>query len=140
MAGFFCLALSTAITVLPASCQVSEAENLRILPKPGERIPLDADHYFVYGFDKAPKLGTAIMKVEIFAPNGNHDTTFLVKGDADMPAMRGAHSTGDKQFSVSRKGIYLLPVPIAMPGEWEIKFTFEKDGKAVFHGAYRFEV
>jgi hypothetical protein len=115
-------------------------ENYKLLPKSGERVPLDADHYFVYGFDKAPKLGTAIMRVEIFARNGTRDTTFVVRGDVDMPSMRGAHSIGSKQFSLSKKGVYLLPVPIAMPGEWEFRFTFEKDGTAVFHGAHRFEV
>ena len=134
-----CLVLSAA-TAPAAFCQASEASNSGFLPRPGEKVPLDPDHYFVYGFDKTPKLGTAIMKVEIFARNGDRDTTFVVKGDVDMPSMRGAHSTGDKQFSVSKKRVYLLPVPIAMPGEWEFKLTFEKDGKAVFHGVYRFEV
>jgi hypothetical protein len=140
VAGFLCLALRTVITVPGAFCQAGEAETSKILPKSGERVPLDPDHYIVYGFDKAPKLGTAIMKVEIFARNGSHDTTFVVKGDVDMPSMRGAHTAGDKRFSVSKKGVYLLPVTIAMPGEWELKFTFEKDGKAVFHGTYRFVV
>lgn len=140
MAGVVCLALSPRDIVTGASCEESQNKEPDVLAQPGERVTLDAEHYFVYGFDKAPKLGTAIMRVEIFDRSGGHDTTFVVKGDVDMPSMRGAHSTGDKQFSVSKKGIYLLPVPIAMPGEWELKFTFEKDGKAVFHGVYRFEV
>lgn len=139
LAGVLCLVGPTS-QIPDAACQVGKADDYKSLPKPGEKIPLGADHYFVYGFDKAPKMGTAIMKLEIFARDGSHDTTFVVKGDADMPSMRGAHGTGNKQFSVSKKGVYLLPVPIAMPGEWELKFTFEKDGKAVFHGSYRFEV
>ena len=140
VAGVLCLGLSPRDIVTEVSCQESQKKDANVLSQPGERVVLDADHFFVYGFDKAPKLGTAIMKVEIFDRSGGHDTTFVVKGDVDMPSMRGAHSTGDKQFSVSKKGIYLLPVPTAMPGEWELKFTFEKDGKAVFQGAYRFEV
>ncbi len=140
VAGVLCLTLITVTSLPGAYCQTGEVENSKMLPKCGERVPLDPDHYFVYGFDEAPKLGTVIMKVEIFARNGSHDTTFVVKGDVDMPSMRRAHSTGDKKFSVSKKGIYLLPVPIAMPGGWEFKFTFEKNGKAVFQAAYRFEV
>lgn len=93
--GVLCLALITVMGVPGASCQVGEVENSKMLPKSGERVPLDPDHYFVYGFDKAPKLGTIIMKVEIFALKGSHDTTFVVKGNVDMPSMRGAHSTGD---------------------------------------------
>jgi hypothetical protein len=140
LAGILCLGLVFACFGQDAVSQVANPQESKQLPKPGEKVPLDADHYFIYGFDKAPKLGTAIMRVEIFATNGSRDTTFAVTGDVDMPSMKGAHSTGNKPFSLSKKGVYLLPVPIAMPGEWELKFTFEKDGKRVFQGSYRFEV
>jgi hypothetical protein len=128
---------SMALSVKAAG-QAVRAEDFKALPKPGDKVPLGADNYFVYGFDKTPKLGTAIMRVEIFTRNGRPDTTFVVKGDADMPSMRGAHKTGDKAFSLSEKGVYLLPVSIVMPGDWEFRFTFEKDGKAVLRGAYLF--
>jgi len=110
------------------------------LPKPGEKISLDASTYFTYGFTKRPKLGLPIMKVEIFNRDGKRDTSYIVSGDADMPSMRGAHSTGFKVFSISATGLYLLPVSITMPGDWEIKFTFVKKGKAVFRGAYLFSI
>ncbi|TWJ14057.1 hypothetical protein [Geobacter argillaceus] len=110
------------------------------LPKPGAKIPLDADHYFTYGFDKPPKIGMSIMRVEIFSRDGKHDTSFVVKGDADMPSMRGAHSTGDKDFALSAKGVYLLPVRIVMPGDWEVRFTFQKKGNTAFRGAYLFDI
>lgn len=110
------------------------------IPKPGEKIALDADYYFTYGFDKPPKLGMAIMRVEIFNRYGKRDTSFVVRGDADMPSMRGAHSSGDKDFSLSAKGVYLLPVRLVMPGDWEIRFTFVKKGKAVLRGAYLFDI
>jgi len=105
------------------------------LPKPGQKISLDSDYYFIYGFYKPPKLGMPIMKVEVFNRDGKRDTSFVVKGDADMPSMRGAHSSGDKDFSISKQGVYLLPIRLVMPGDWEIRFTFEKRGKAVFRGA-----
>jgi hypothetical protein len=54
--------------------------------------------------------------------------------------MRGAHSSGDQNFSLSAKGVYLLPVRVVMPGDWEITFTFLKDGKAVLRGAYLFDI
>jgi hypothetical protein len=82
----------------------------------------------------------AIMRVEIFSRDGKRDTSFVVKGDADMPSMRGAHSTGDKDFALSAKGVYLLPVRIVMPGDWEVRFTFLKNGKTLFRGAYLFDI
>jgi hypothetical protein len=110
------------------------------LPKPGEKVPLGADHYFTYGFAAQPKLGTAILRVEIFTRDGARDTSFVVKGDADMPSMRGAHATGDKEFSVSKKNVYLLPIQLVMPGDWEVRLTFLKSGAAVLRGAYLFDL
>lgn len=110
------------------------------LGKPGQKIPLDANHYFTFGFDKPPKLGMSIMRVEIFSRDGKRDTSFIVRGDADMPSMRGAHSNGEKEYSLSAKGLYLKPVRLVMPGDWEVTFTFEKNGKVVFRGAYLFDL
>ena len=129
-----------SLTLAHAATSSSAKRDYQLLPKPGEKIPIGATHYFIYGFTKPPKLGTAIMRVEIFTRNGARDTSFVVKGDADMPSMRGAHSTGDKDFSLSAKGVYLLPVRLVMPGDWEVVFTFVKDGKTAFRGAYLFDL
>jgi hypothetical protein len=110
------------------------------MPAPGKKVPLGDGYYLIYGFDKKPKLGTAIMKVEIFTANGKKDTSFEVKADAGMPSMKGAHETGDKTFALSKKGDYLLPIPIVMPGDWEVRFTFSKNGKVVLRGRYNFDV
>jgi hypothetical protein len=137
------LAFSPAVAALPfvdAAPPPGAKVVYHPLPKPGEKVTIDANHYFTYGFDKPPKIGVAILRVEVFTRDGNRDTSFVVKGDADMPSMRGAHSTGDKDFSLSAKGVYLLPVRLVMPGDWEIRFTFVKNGKALFHGAYLFDI
>ena len=143
-----CIPLAVRLSFLPAVATPPPADAASPaaqvvyppLPKPGEKMTIDADHYFIYGFDKPPKIGVAIMRVEIFTRDGKRDTSFVVKGDADMPSMRGAHSTGDKDFSLSAKGVYLLPVRLVMPGDWEIRFTFVKEGKVVFRGAYLFDL
>ncbi len=110
------------------------------LPRPGEKVVMDPEHYFTYGFNKPPKLGAAIMRVEIFSRGGKRDTSFIVKGDVDMPSMRGAHSSGAKDFSLSAKGVYLLPVQVVMPGDWEIRFSFVKSGKTLYRGSHRFDL
>jgi hypothetical protein len=127
-------------TAAASDAKVTDEEDCQKLAKPGEKVVLGADHYFIYGFNKPPKLGAAIMKVEIFTTAGEQDTSFVVKGDLDMPSMRGAHSTGERKFTLSKNGAYLLPSNIVMPGDWEFKFTFEKDGKPVFRGAYLFDI
>jgi hypothetical protein len=107
---------------------------------PGKKMPLGNDYYLVYGFDKKPKLGTVIMKVEIFGPQGAKDTSFEVTADAGMPSMKGAHETGERPFVLSKKGDYLLPINIVMPGDWEVRMTVSKEGKVVFRGSYQFDV
>lgn len=110
------------------------------MPPPGEKVPIGDGQYLVYGFDKAPKLGTSIMRVEIFNREGKRDTSLHVKADAGMPSMRGAHETGERAFQLSRKGIYLLPIPIVMPGEWEVRFTVSRGEAVIFRGGYTFDV
>jgi hypothetical protein len=120
------------------------AQKTAYLPmaEPGKRILIGNGNYFIYGFDKKPKLGTVIMKVEIFHANGEKDTSLKVFADAGMPSMGGknAHDTGDRGFALSRKGVYLLPINIVMPGDWEIRLTVVKDDKSVFIGRYDFDI
>jgi hypothetical protein len=111
-----------------------------LLTKPGKPIPLDAGHYFVFSFDKRPAMETIIVKVEVFTNDGRKDSSFEVLGDADMPSMRGAHARGEQPFKRSRKGDYLLPITFVMPGDWEVSFTFLKDGAVVFRGRYVFAI
>jgi hypothetical protein len=110
------------------------------LAAPGQKVAIGNGYYLIYGFDKKPKLGTIIMKVEIFNQNGNKDTSLEVMADAGMPSMRGAHETGDRPFVLSKKGDYLLPINIVMPGDWEIRVTVRKGGKGIFRARYNFEV
>ena len=80
------------------------------------------------------------MKVEVYTPDGKRDTSLEILADSGMPSMRGAHETGDQPFKLSRKGEYLLPINIVMPGDWEIRLTIKKDGKVIFRGSYKFDV
>jgi len=134
---FLGIAAPGSVSAAPVSPVKSDYQPL---PNPGKKVPLGTGHYFTFGFEKQPKLGKAIMKVEIFTLDGNRDRSFVVKGDVDMPSMRGAHSSGSKDFALSAKGLYLLPVQLVMPGDWEFRFAFEKNGKTVFHGAYLFDI
>jgi hypothetical protein len=110
------------------------------MPGPGKKVSIGNDYYLIYSFDKKPKLGTLIMKVEIFTQEGKKDTSAEVKAEAGMPSMKGAHETGEQPFKLSKKGDYLLPINIVMPGDWEIRLTLLKDGKVIFRGSYQFNV
>ena len=124
----------------PAASPVEQAPAYPAMPGPGKKIQLANGYYFIYGFDKKPKLGTVIIKVEIYSPQGKKDTALEAMADAGMPSMRGAHETGDRPFKLSKKGDYLLPIDIVMPGDWEIRLTLLKDRKVIFRGSYRFDV
>ena len=111
-----------------------------VMPQPGKKVQFGEGNYLIYKFDKQPKLGTVIIKVEIFNSKDKKDTSMGITGSAGMPSMSGAHDTGDLPFALSNKGTYLLPVNIVMPGEWEIKLTIKKAGKIIFRGSHRFDV
>jgi hypothetical protein len=137
--ALFYYALLTPLAI-SATIHAAEQGTFQALPGPGERIPLEGGSYFTYGFNNSPKVGTCIMRVEIFNKDGKRDTSYQVRGDSDMPSMRGAHSAGNQAFSLSKKGVFLLPVHIAMPGDWEVKLTFVKNGKTVLRGSYLFDI
>ena len=110
------------------------------MPGPGKKVPVGNDYYLIYGFDKKPKLGTVIIKVEVFTTQGKKDTSLEVMADAGMPSMKGAHDSGDRPLKLSNKGDYLLPISIVMPGDWEIRLTVLKEGKVIFRGSHHFDV
>jgi len=124
----------------PAASSAEQPLVYPSMPGPGKKVPIGSDYYLIYGFDKKPKLGTVIIKVEIFDKEGKKDTSFEVKADSGMPSMKGHHDTGDRPFKLSKRGDYLLPIDIVMPGDWEVRLTLLKDGKVIFRGSYQFDV
>jgi hypothetical protein len=110
------------------------------LPGPGKTCKIGDTYAFTYEFDKTPKMGMVIVKIKLFDKGGARTTELGTVGRADMPAMRGAHDSGDVAFKLNRKGDYLLPVNIVMPGEWEIRLVFSKGDEVVFRGVLKFDV
>lgn len=106
----------------------------------GEKLWIDRDHYIVGNLDKAAKIGNNIFIVEIFDKNHQRLVDYAVKGQSDMPSMRGAHDSGVKSFALSNKGKFLLPVAVVMPGDWAVHFTISKDDKVIFNGVFFFNV
>lgn len=108
--------------------------------KAGQKHWIGEAYYFVYNFDKRPQMGTIIMKIQVFTKDGKQDTSLEITGDTDMPSMKGAHSSGNQLFKMNKKGDYLLPVNVVMPGEWEVVLNFFKDKKPLYTGSVRFNV
>ncbi len=110
------------------------------LPKPGKKVVINGDYWFTFEFDKKPTMGTVIVKVQLHAADGSRVTSLDIKGDADMPSMKGAHAVVNRFFKLSKKGDYLMPVDIVMPGDWEIYLTFYDQGKVVYRGKHAFDI
>jgi hypothetical protein len=108
--------------------------------KAGQKTWIGEDYYFIYEFDKKPQMGTIIMKIQVFTKGGKQDSSMEITGSADMPSMKGAHSTGEQPFKLNKKGDYLLPVNVVMPGDWEVVLNFSKDKKPIYTGSVRFNV
>lgn len=109
------------------------------LPGYGKKAWIGQDYYFTYSFAKKPKMGPAVLKLQMFAKNGKKENGWEIAGKSGMPSMSGAHDA-EAAFKQNKKGDYLLPVNFVMPGEWEIKLTFKKDGKILYLGSFRLNV
>ncbi|MCX5785772.1 MAG: hypothetical protein NTX59_08775 [Elusimicrobia bacterium] len=105
----------------------------------GKKNLLPGGGWFTWKFDKKPVLGTLIIKVQVFSKEGKQEKSYVIIGECGMPAMRD-HDSGVKKFLLSKKGDYLLPVDVVMPGEWEVVIRVKKAGKEIYAGKVRFNV
>jgi len=126
--------------ILSASEALGADKNASPSLRAGEKYSIGETYYFVYNFDKKPQMGTIIIKVQVFTKEGRQDSSLEIAGGADMPSMRGAHSTGEQLFKLNKKGDYLLPINVVMPGEWEVVLNFWKDKRSIYTGSVRFNV
>jgi hypothetical protein len=110
------------------------------LAKSGKKCWIGEVNYFTWEFDKTPKMGTSILIVKLFDRDGKRVTDLQIAGRSDMPSMRGAHDSGEVAFKNNRAGDYLLPVNVVMPGDWEVRLTFSRNGIVIFRGRIAFDV
>ena len=137
MVIFFILVFFLAPSVF---AQAAKTVTYTALPKAGEKYYIGNEFYFTYQFDQKPKMGTSILKIEVFTKDGKKDTSLRIKGNTGMPSMRGAHDSEPVAFQLNKAGIYLMPVNIVMPGAWEVKLDFYNADKNIFSGSVRFSV
>src|SRR5512139_1985997 len=110
------------------------------LPKSGKKCWIGEVNYFTWEFDKTPKMGTAILIIKLYDKDGTQVSDLAITGQSDMPSMRGAHDSGQVAFKTNKAGNYLLPVNIVMPGDWEVRLTFSRNGIVIFRGRIAFDV
>jgi hypothetical protein len=115
-------------------------EEFSLLPGFGKTCRIGENYTFNYDFDKTPKMGTSILRIKLFDAKGRKATDLEIIGRYDMPSMQGAHASGDVAFKLNKKSVYLLPVNIVMPGEWEIRLVFLKDKSVIHRARFLFNV
>lgn len=142
---FIAVVFLSAILVVPFASagspetQGQNAPAFVTMPGPGEKIPIGNDLYMIYGFVEKPKMGPVIMKIQVLNDKGEKDRSVVVTSESGMPSMPSM-GTDHQAFRLSRKGDYLAPVSITMPGDWELKITVKRAGKIIYRGSYRFDV
>lgn len=115
-------------------------EEIPVLKPAGKKNELPDGRYFTWEFAQTPKMGTVILRLEIFDRNGEKITHLKVGGRSDMPSMRGHHDSGEVAFKLNNQGVYLLPVNIVMPGDWEVILTFREGDDFLYRGRILFKV
>jgi len=139
--------LPVALFAQCRSCNDSDAKKARVTKTERKVMAgynkanwVDANYYFTYSFVKKPKLGTSILKVNVYDKDKKAYNGFKVYADSDMPSMRGAHNTGNMELKPNKKGDLLIPINFVMPGVWEVQLTFMKDGKQVYCGCFELKI
>ena len=111
-----------------------------VLIETGKKYSISGEYSFELNFDKNPSLGMIVVKIELFDSSGKKSTALKITGDSGMPAMKGSHDSGEVEFKLNKKGVYLLPFNIVMPGKWEVKLKFFRDKKEIHTARIEFNV
>lgn len=148
--GMFLLAAAASLTAQPASscCNApglvpagqSGDPVFQDLAKSGKKCWIGEVNFFTWEFDKTPKMGTSILIIKLYDKDGKRVSDLSIAGRSDMPSMRGAHDSGEVAFKTNKAGDYLLPVSVVMPGDWEVRLTFSRNGIVIFRGRIAFDV
>ena len=110
------------------------------LAKSGKKCWIGEVNYFTWEFDNTPKMGTSVLIIKLYDKDGKRVSDLQINGRSDMPSMRGAHDSGEVAFKNNKAGDYLLPVSVVMPGDWEVRLTFSRNGIVIFRGRIAFGV
>jgi len=121
---------SAKTALSPEPIALSSVGKHNILPSGG---------YFTWRFDKEPKIGSVIVIIQAYSKAGKKENPYKITGEYGMPEMH-AHDSGPIAFQLNKKGDYLLPVEIAMPGEWRITIRIKQAGKQILIGYIEFAV
>jgi hypothetical protein len=111
-----------------------------LLPGEGRSCDLPGGMRFSYRFTSRPQMGLAVLKVEVFGPDGSRSTALKLTGKTGMPQMRKEHNSGEQPFKLNHKGDYLFPMEIVMPGDWEVVMSFYKGAKRIYRGKIEFKI
>ena len=101
--------------------------------------PLPGGGWFTWKFSEKPKLGTIIVKVQVFGKDGGRETPYEIIGESGMPSMP-YHDSGPVKFQLNKKGDYLLPVDIVMTGEWSVLIRVKQENKEIYAGKVLFSL
>ena len=123
----------------PAGKVAAKAREVSILAAEGKKNPLPDGGWFTWQFDKKPKLGTLIVKVQAFKKDETRNTALEITGETGMPDMR-AHDSGRVKFVKNKKGDYLLPFDVAMPGDWQVLIRVKQGKKEIYAGKILFNI
>jgi len=103
--------------------------------KEGKKQSINSDYYLVYSWQKKPKIGMAVLMVDVFRSKDNkRSDDFKITANAYMPSMRGSHDTGDRPMKLNKNKRHLIDVNFMMLGDWEIELKVAKNSRELFSG------
>ena len=122
----------------PAATAAPDTGPADLAPQ-GEKNLLPNGGWFTWKFSEKPKLGTVIVKVQVFDKDGKQATPYTITGDSGMPEMP-AHDANAVAFQLNKKGDYLMPVNIVMTGEWRVIIRVKQDKSEIYAGKVIFSL
>lgn len=128
-----CSTANSAMIAKNKTTEIKETGKENFL-RENKKTEIPQNGYFVYKFASKPAMGTTVLKIKVFDASGKQTNNLKITGNYGMPSMSGAHDSGEVSFQLNKKGDYLLPVNIVMPGQWQIEINIKNDTESLFSG------
>jgi len=93
--AFLFLTASSSLSTLLVSEIDSQEEEIPVLKPAKKKYTLPDGRYFTWKFDREPKIGTVILILSVYNPDGQLTQVYSLTGRSYMPSMLEHHDSGE---------------------------------------------
>ncbi len=130
----FVAAWASAVAAPQAKGQAWDAIKLGKKNRIGDKV------FFTFKPGEKPKVGSFNIRVQVIDKSPKKDKAWTLKGAVSLAGQAVPADAAFKPFDPKKARLYVLPLTIGKPGQWEFRMIILRDGKVVYRGLAKFAI